>query len=231
VVAALACACLWTVPAAAEPAVSSTDTAGSYEATLNRASGEVSVEYAAAPGVRKPARAGTGLSAKDVVRTGKNGRAEIALVNYGLIELQPNATMVINSLEKADASFTLRLGALLSKLRSLGGRRLRVRSSRAVASVRGTEFAVEAKGDGAAAYFAVFDEGVVDVEAEGHPAVTLESNLETAVRPGEAPAAPHAIDHFKFAQQRMRILRQRARYFGDQWHRKYRIPKTRGAKP
>ncbi|MFA6091744.1 MAG: FecR family protein [Elusimicrobiota bacterium] len=199
--------------------------AGEYTAVISALQGTVTVESPSKSSLRKAASLRMGLRAKDIVRTGADGHAEISLSDAGLVELQPNAALVISSLDRSDATFQLRVGALLSKLRSLGkGRRLRVRTPRAVASVRGTEFGVQASTDDASAVFAVFDEGRVEVSSDNGSSVMLEPNQETEVSGSAAPATPHQIQQFLFAQQRMRILRERMRYFDGKWHKKYGIP-------
>ena len=201
----------------------------SWEAKLTKVSGTVETRAkGAAEDAWTAAAEGTLLNDGDTIRTGAGSRAEVTFDLDSVVELQPQANFTVQSLKKSDTWLRVNLGMLLGKFKKLAsGSSLRFRTPTAVAAIRGTELAVYSEGGEGPARFGVFDEGKVEVSAEGKGSVTLDPNHETTVKPGEGPGAPEALKFFKFAQARIKTLRERQKYFGNRFRQKYRVPRRR----
>lgn len=173
-----------------------------------------------------PARANMPLREDDRVRTGAQGRVEIALKDGGFIELQPRTSLHFVELKPTSAVFGLNFGTLLAKFQKLGQRRpTQVRTPTVVASVRGTEMGVYSEGEESVSRVAVFAEGEVEVESSGRgDVVVLKNNKETELAVGARLTPPSDIKFFKFAQNRMDFLRKRQKYFQDRFRGKYGLP-------
>jgi hypothetical protein len=140
------------------------------------------------------------LQAGDRVVTAEGASAEVVLDGGSLMTLRESSDFKIESAAKADSVFHLAFGSLLAKIQKLGEQKLRVRTTTAVAAVRGTEFGVEVEGD--ETHVGVFDEGKVDVSGEGGGAPELLiANQETRVAKGGKPL---------HAYQLQRLMRHRA---------------------
>ncbi|HBL18786.1 MAG: hypothetical protein A2X36_15740 [Elusimicrobia bacterium GWA2_69_24] len=157
-----------------------------WDTRLAAVQGEVFV-VPAGGGEAMAAEAGMPLEAGDEVRTGSDGKAEVAVSADSLLELGPESEFRVDSAARSAGSFTLSLGRLVAKLRSLTlvRERLSFRTPTAVAAVRGTEFALEVQDDGGTA-LGVFDEGKVAVKSMADPAVeetVVESSQEVVLPP------------------------------------------------
>jgi hypothetical protein len=125
-----------------------------------------------------PAEIGMELSDGDRVETGSTGLAVIALGDRGRVKVQPETSLLMNSLD-SDIEVDLRSGAVFSRLDRLNGGSFRLRAGTAIAGVRGTEFftaygkTIEDLPD----VWLCVNEGVVDVSLQNGEAV--------AVREGE----------------------------------------------
>ena len=169
-----------------------------WDARLSESSGEVTVYTADEPeGV--PANGEFPLHSGDRIKTGSGASAEISLDDGHVIRLRELSDFTLSSVDKSQTEFTLALGSFLAKVQKLlGGHEMRVRTHTAVASVRGTEFAVEI--EGASTHVGVFDEGKVEVKGDTGAAELLGANMETLVGRGQAPSSPYILK--KFARHR-----------------------------
>jgi len=143
------------------------------------------------------AKAGIPLSQGDRVVTGAGGSAELATRSGSVIRLENNTSLGLDDLRPGWTTFRLSVGRFLGKFDRTGKSRYRVRTPVAVASVRGTEFALDVAPDGA------LEAGVVEGEvgfapdepAEGETSSTgptwqeeiLTSSQGVSVRPNETP--------------------------------------------
>jgi hypothetical protein len=146
--------------------------AGAQAAQIVSVSGEVELGRGE-PAAWEPARAGAALDAGDRVRTGDEGRAELAL-DGATLRLYPNSLLRLPP-AAGEAGVELERGtSLFDVLRR--GDRFDVRTPEVVVSVKGTRFSVALE-DGAAAV-AVF-RGLVGVRS-----LASEQAFETLVREG-----------------------------------------------
>ncbi|MBI5241872.1 MAG: FecR domain-containing protein [Elusimicrobia bacterium] len=142
-----------------------------WDARITLAEGEASV-IEKDSGQAMAAVEGMPLEEGDVVRTGRDGKAELALSPESVIVLGPNSSLTLSDLDPKRTALGLGLGSLLAKLRWAGspGRRLDVITPAAVAAVRGTEFGLSVMESGETTV-GVFDEGKVAVRAKDAPSV------------------------------------------------------------
>lgn len=154
----------------------------------------------------------------DRIVTGQDGLVELALESESLIEIGPDSEFKLDDLDAKSTWLRLTFGSLKAKLKTLlKGHRLRVRTAAAVASVRGTEFAVEASGE-EETHVGVFDEGSVSVgSAEDEDGVTLSTNQETSVAAGKAPEPPRELQRFVPVRERIAHLRARREAVREAW--------------
>ncbi|HAH07808.1 MAG TPA: hypothetical protein DCM05_15010 [Elusimicrobia bacterium] len=154
----------------------------------------------------------------DRIVTGKDGTIELALESESLIEIGPDSDFKLEDLDKKSSWFQLTLGSMKAKLKALmKGSRMRVRSSGATASVRGTEFAMEVPEEGET-HVGVFDEGRVSVGSdEDEDGVTLSPNQETSVLAGKAPEPPQELKRFLPVRERIVHLRERREAVRARW--------------
>ena len=133
-----------------------------------------------------PAEEGMPLEEGDNVRTGADGRAELALSSDSVIALGPASIITLSDLEPKQTLLNLDLGTLVAKLRwkATPGRRMDVMTPTAVAAVRGTEFGVTVQ-EGGETSVGVFDEGRVAVRTTADSAVE-----ETMLEPRQEVRVP-----------------------------------------
>lgn len=173
-----------------------------WDARITAASGDVTV-LAADGSPEVSGEAGMPLEEGDRVVTGEGSSADIALDGGSLIAVREKSDFKIEKAAKTESSFFLAAGAILAKIQKLGTQRLKVRTSTAVAAVRGTEFGVEVDGDDS--HIGVFDEGKVEVTGpQGGTPELLISNQETSVRKGAAPAHAAQLQRFMAHRSLMR---------------------------
>jgi hypothetical protein len=175
-----------------------------WDARLAAVSGDVTV-IAADGSPEASGEAGMPLEEGDRVVVAEGGSAEVALDGGSLITVRENSDFKLEKTAKGESTFFLAVGTLLAKIHHLGEQRLRVRTPTAVASVRGTEFGIEA--DGQSSHVGVFDEGKVEVTgASGGTPELLISNQETSIKTGQAPE--HAAQLKRFIAHRAQMRGQ-----------------------
>ncbi|MBI3507735.1 MAG: FecR domain-containing protein [Proteobacteria bacterium] len=196
--AAAACAAVWfgtkSIETRQAQLVQAPTAMVAWDARLSSVQGEVAIVLRGDAQTRQAA-AGTPVDRGDEIRTGADGRVELALSSEGMIELGPNSSLTVANLEEKHTFIDLARGTLVAKLKWLKseGRRLEVRSPTAVCAVRGTEFGVEVAEDGKTDV-AVFDEGKVAVHPKDSPTVQdtlIEPHQEVTVAPGPAVNIQH----------------------------------------
>lgn len=173
-----------------------------WDARLAAVTGDVSVQPAdGSPEVS--GEADMPLQEGDTIVVAEGGSAEVALDGGSLITVRENSEFKLEKTAKNDSTFFLKLGSLLAKIQKLGPQRLKVRTSSAVAAVRGTEFGVEVDGDDS--HIGVFDEGKVEVTgASGGTPELLISNQETSVVKGAGPGRAEQLKRFMAHRAQMR---------------------------
>jgi len=132
-----------------------------------------------------PATAGLELGEKDIVKTSPDSRASLVVNDATLVWISRNSQVEVSSLDKGNI-FSLLLGKLRAKVRNLQGSKFQIKTPVSVASVRGTDFAVDSAG-----ILSVF-EGHVDFSdlnlTQIVEVVTGQINEMNAGRPGAARA-------------------------------------------
>ena len=219
--AVFACACAFslTVPAA-DVRAQDDDAPPSVEARITSVDGEVTVLYHDHGEDWVAADEDAPLEPGDMLKTGGGAHAEICLDGDSVIELGSDSQLEITDLARKEPVFSLSVGSLLAKIRSLvkAKRSLSVRTTNAVASVRGTEFGVETGGPDGLTYVAVFNEGRVEVrDVGGMGRATVWENQETTVREGEKPSPPKSLDRFAAHRVRVQNLRARVKQLKEDW--------------
>ncbi|MBI5210856.1 MAG: FecR domain-containing protein [Elusimicrobia bacterium] len=192
-----------------------------WDARLTDVKGTVTVFTAGADAEGMPGDKDMPLEPGDRIRTGEDSSAEVAFEGDSVVVLKANTQMTVTSTRKNGVELGLSLGSLLAKIHSslgLGG--FGVRTPTAVASVRGTEFAVEVAGEGESGetHVGVFDEGKVEVSgtAAGE-AETLMTNQETVVRRGQRPLPPYVLKRLMKHRKLVRGFGKRAQLLKKQW--------------
>ncbi|MDD5630052.1 MAG: FecR domain-containing protein [Elusimicrobia bacterium] len=188
-----------------------------YEARLTEVKGEVTVFTAEEPeGV--PGSEDMPLVAGDRVKTAADSSAEVAFSGEHCVVLRSGSELSVTSVKRSDCVLTLALGSLLAKIQTLAGGGFQVQTPAAVASVRGTEFAVEVDAaEPDQTYVGVFDEGKVAVSGRTGQPELLKSNQETTVRRGQRPLAAYQLRRFVRHRQFMRSFRKRALALRKGW--------------
>jgi hypothetical protein len=150
--------------------------------------GEVFRESA---GRRDAARVGMPVHQNDSLAS-YSGKARVQLNDGTIISLGESSRLDLRHYRRADNDFTVELGASAGVFRLLVNRLIpggfRVETETAVASVRGTEWVMQASGETTAV--AVL-EGSVGVAARDGTAVVLQPGQGTDVRRGAAPTPPN----------------------------------------
>ncbi|MFA6315932.1 MAG: FecR domain-containing protein [Elusimicrobiota bacterium] len=178
-----------------------------------------------------PAVEGMPLEEGDRVRTGADGRAELALSAESIIDLGPVSAITLSDLRQDQTLLGLDVGTLVAKLswKLLPGRQLSVVTPTAVCAVRGTEFGVEVQEGGGTA-IGVFDEGRVAVRTAGDSGVEetmLEPRQEVRVPAGAVPETEARdgrrylrvgeLSSLKPQQERMNVVRERPQALAGAW--------------
>ena len=194
------------------------------DARITSVDGDVTVFYHDQGEQGVDAAADMLLDAGDKVKTGPESRAEVGLDGDSVIEIGPDSEFEVAGLERKNAEFGLNIGSLLSKVRSLfaNGGRMDIRTPTAVASVRGTEFAVEQDAQGQS-HVGVFDEGKVVLSAPGGTGGErlLQANQEASVEKGFRPSEVRIgqLKRFKARRARMLAVRRRAQALRKHWEK------------
>ena len=159
------------------------------------------------------------LASGDLVRTGTDGRAEVAFEGNSILQLDNGTDFIVNSLQPAHTEAYLGIGSLIAKLQKLlTGRSLSFRTPTAVASVRGTELAVSQEDSDKPTRIGVFDEGQVAVSSlKGGRQVLLKPGQETSVTQGKPPEKPKPLATFAPQKQAIQQVRQRVEAVKKTW--------------
>lgn len=197
-----------------------------YDARLTALGGAVEVRAGGGKDWRE-AEDEMPLSAGDHVRTGENSSAEITLDDGGVVRLNADTSMEIASADSESASLSLRLGSLVSKIRSgflKNKRRFEIRTPSAVCAVRGTEFGVEHNEESGETTAGVFDEGELSVSSldEGGQVVsegTVEKGNEVRLRRGERGFKPGAMRRLLRHRKALETARGRLTRLQKTWKR------------
>jgi len=110
-------------------------------AVLTEASGKVELQTVGR--ARGPAAVRKAVGAGDRLWTGPDGRAVVVFLDGSKLRLGGNSSFALDNLSAKKADIRLDLGILEAWIKNVGGRRFRVRTPTAVASIRGTKFRVE----------------------------------------------------------------------------------------
>lgn len=174
------------------------------------------------------ARPGMPLEDGDKVKVGSPGSAELTLSDGGVIYLNSNTDLEIESLDRQKSSFFLAMGSLVAKIESFiksaartrdcpecrgsGGLfGMSIRTPTAVAAVRGTEFGVEYSPFTGETCVGVFDEGSVAVTPADQPdnEIMITQNREAVFKHGLRRIAVKRLE--RMSRHKMRISRARTR--------------------
>lgn len=139
---------------------------------LSRSAGEVAILRG---GQALPGAVNAGIQVTDRIRTGAGGRAEIVFQDGSILTVGAESEVAIASFAPDPAESNAVLELLSGIVRATvnqatGWNRFEIRSSTAVASVRGTDFLVEANADTSAVFV-----------AEGRVAVSSRAGAGTVV--------------------------------------------------
>lgn len=172
--------------------------------------GSVLVQSADTPDAWIEAEADMPIESGDVIKTTDGASAEIAAGGDTVVLLEEKTELKAENLNSRFTKLFLSIGSLTAKIKSLlrPDDQFHIRTTIAVAAVRGTEVAVTSSGGDGPTYIGVFDEGAVSVEAE-NGSTQLASGEETEVLKGAPPAAPRPLRHF--VPLRPRVVRARER--------------------
>ncbi|MBI5622211.1 MAG: FecR domain-containing protein [Elusimicrobia bacterium] len=178
-----------------------------------------------------PAQEGMPLEQGDTVRTGPDGKAELALSPESVIVLGPNSSITLNDMKPKATVLGLDLGSLVAKLRWQGspGWRMDVITPTAVAAVRGTEFGLSVLETGETTV-GVFEEGKVAVRAKDAPAVeetmleprqevhvTKGPGLPTETREGRSFLSVTGLSRLKPFESQVAGIRERPAILARTW--------------
>lgn len=162
-----------------------------YDARLTEVSGEVTVHFADGGAEGAPAGEDMPLEPGDKIVTGEDGTCEVALDADHAVYLKENTTFILSQPRKTNAVLELTLGSLIAKFTKLiAGQQLQIHTPTAIASVRGTEVAVEV--EDATTHVGVFDEGKVEVQNDQGREILI-AGQETKVLRGARPLAPYQL--------------------------------------
>lgn len=187
------------------------------EARLIGALGEVLLHLSGRPKDQYIAvSSGAPLAVGDSVRVGAKGSAEIAFDGATLVTLSTGTDLSLTSLSRAETELGLAVGALAAKVEVLGSaENFSIRTSAAVAAVRGTELIVEQDASGSSRV-GIVDEGHVEVTAGG-VSVLVGPRQETSVAPGQPPQAPRVVASLRARADAYASVRARAAESAQRW--------------
>ena len=144
-----------------------------------------------------PARTNDILKIGDIIRTGDDGRATIALWDKCMLRVLNNGRQVIQDGHAGKPAVKNQGGSIYLFIRELFGQ-TPARSQIATGATRGTELHLFVDPADDRSVFTVID-GEVDVTNE-FGAVTLTRGQQTEIRPGEKPQPPAAIETTRVIQ-------------------------------
>ncbi|MBI4676494.1 MAG: FecR domain-containing protein [Elusimicrobia bacterium] len=217
-------------PTQAQPTQAQPAEASTWDARITMVQGQVTV-FARGSDEGVPAAEEMPVEEGDHVRTGADGRAELALSADSVIDLGPGSAITLSNLDPKQTLLDLDLGTLVAKLRWKGtpGRRLDVMTPTVVAAVRGTEFGVTVQ-EGGDTSVGVFDEGKVAVRTKDTPAIEetmLEPRqevhvpkgpqVETETREGRSYLRVNELSRLKPYQERIERIRERPEALSRAW--------------
>ena len=189
--------------------------AQAWDARLKVLSGDVEVKTADSADWHR-IKGELPLDQGDVIKTSGDGVAEMYLDDKGAFSISRNTELELSSLDQENSSISLRLGAIVAKIKHFldEKQRFEVRTPSAVCAVRGTEFAVEYSQLDKVSSVGVFDEGRVAVtpqldSGKAGDEVTLDKNSEIAINPAERRFHPEPL--FRMGRFRCTIGQMRRR--------------------
>lgn len=168
---------------------------------------------------------------KDRLKTGNNSSCNMELDDGSVICIGENTEASVEMLEltadKHSSKISLWFGKILANISKSKNTKMEVHSPTAIVAVRGTEFAVESKGD--ETDVGVFDGevGVKNTEGETIEEVTVKSDEETSVRKGVRPRPPSRLVLMQKYKERNARLRKRTQELRE---RLKRLPPEKRAK-
>lgn len=207
-------------PGAPQAAKPSAPASAETDVRLTRVEGTVYLRLAGQPEeLFIKAASGTPLDSGDLVRTGTDGKAELAMNADSVVELAGGSDLSIGRLDAEKVEWRLSIGSLVAKIRSLAaGRKMEFATPTAVAAIRGTELWVRQEESGQPAGFGVFDEGRLAVTSlAGGKEVVLGPNQQTEVAPGGPPAPPKPLSVKPQARALIEQARRRADEVKKDW--------------
>lgn len=198
-----------------------------YDARLASLTGEVDVQAGGEADTWREAEEGMPLSAGDKVRTGEDSSAEITMDDGGVIRLGADSSVDVSSLSPDSSSFSLRLGALVAKIRAgfiKAGKKMEVRTPAAVCAVRGTEFGVEHDQASGETTAGVYDEGSLSVASTDKEGAVLSEEMvgtgrEVRLRAGARAFRAGAMRRLLHRKKALEMARNRLGILQRGWKR------------
>ena len=140
-----------------------------------------------------PAAKGTDVSWDDLLRTDKQGRVRVMLVDQSLISVGPKSEVrvVQRAAASSQSSLELAYGKVRMRLAKQPGQRFELRTATAVAGVIGTDFGADASVPGTTHFICL--EGEVRISSSDPKipgTVICKGGYMTDVNAGQPPAAP-----------------------------------------
>jgi hypothetical protein len=155
------------------------------------------------------------LQEGDKLKTGPDGSVELSLDGTSVVKIGPDSEFKLSNLHRDQTLFDLGAGVYLSRIQKLlPTQSLQVRTSVAIAQVRGTDFGVESAGD--ETHVSVFDDGKVEVKAGGG-SETLIGNQETIAKRGEKPAPSYVLQRLMRYRSSVRGFKKRLSAIKKDW--------------
>ncbi|RLD17620.1 MAG: hypothetical protein DRI36_03350 [Caldiserica bacterium] len=161
----------------------------------------------------------------DIVRTGKDGSAEIVFSDGNIVELTPFSKLKIEKIDvEKGEKLELEIGGVLIKVEK--GKGFEIKTRHAVCAVRGTEFAVSVSKENT--HVGVFSGKILlrHYDAKGRlakRALVLRKNYETLVRMYLPPSRPKRLGRrMRFLKERMKRLRKRAKILRERMKRRFK---------
>lgn len=165
------------------------------QAKLTAISGDVQIQDA--NGVWRPAQSNEAIQVGQQIKVGVNSSARLQFADASELVMQPQSSVVMDTLSvyaggyMADTQLRLQSGRVEVHANPRGrqGQRFEVVTPAAVASVRGTQFVVDAQGGRTVQQT---NEGQVSLQA-GQSSVLVQEGFGSAVKIGEKPIPPEII--------------------------------------
>lgn len=185
---------------------------GDMDARLTHLEGTVYVHMADQPEDQfVQAEKDMSLDSGDLVRTGTDGKAEIAIDADSIIDVGNNTDFQASDLSESKTEWRLGTGSIAAKIRSLlPNQQMEFATPTAVAAIRGTELAVAQDDPNQPTRIGVLDEGIVAVtSAGGGQPVILSPGQETSVVKGKSPTPAKPLSSLAASRVEMEQVRKR----------------------